>query len=293
MERGRVGKDRQTLKSDEDLEQQYVNVCTTVPEGVTVVMQNTQKIEPFSELFYAPVNVNSQFQLKGMLDSGSMACTLSEVAEQKMLEANVLSESKQLKEQIVLVGCGGKQTKPKCMYEVELEVYGVQCIVPVLVVPGQRDDLILGTNVIKHIMHQMKSSDEYWRLISNGSLHSSPECEQFLDVMASISRWRGEETPSKIGTVKLTQAVTLLARQEHLVWGRLPSNVPMSPGSTVVVEPTLSKSMPRNIMVGRVVTPLWGDRWVPMKIANLSDKSITLKRNSKLADVSPCLAVED
>jgi len=30
-----------------------------------------------------------------------------------------------------------------------------------------------------------------------------------------------------------------------------------------------------------------------MKVTNLSDKPITLKRNSKLADVSPCLAVED
>ena len=51
--------------------------------------------------------------------------------------------------------------------------------------------------------------------------------------------------------------------------------------------------MPRNIMVGRVITPLWGDRWVPMKVTNMSNKPITLKRNSKLADVSPCLAVED
>lgn len=31
----------------------------------------------------------------------------------------------------------------------------------------------------------------------------------------------------------------------------------------------------------------------PMKITNLSSKSITLKRNSKVADVSPCIAVED
>lgn len=35
-----------------------------------------------------------------------------------------------------------------------------------------------------------------------------------------------------IGTVKLQQSVTLLARQEHLVWGKLPKNISMSPGST-------------------------------------------------------------
>ena len=111
--------------------------------------------------------------------------------------------------------------------------------------------------------------------------------------MANTSRWRGEELPNKIGTVKLRQSVILLARQEHLVWGKLPKYTPMSPGSTVIVEPTSSKSMQRNIMVGRVVTPLWGDRWVPMKVTNLSERPIRLKRKYKLADVSPCLAVED
>lgn len=59
----------------------------------------------------------------------------------------------------------------------------------------------------------------------------------------------------------------------------------MSPGNIVTVEPTSSKSMPRNIMVSCVITSLWGDRWVPMKVTNLTDKPITLKRNSKLADV--------
>lgn len=226
-----------------------------------------------------------------MKDSGSMACTLSEQAEQKMLSENVLSEPSPLSQEVVLVGCGGTLTKPKCMYEVEMKLYGETCVVPVLVVPGQRDDLMIGTNVIKFLMHQLKVTDDYWRLVSSGSL--LPECEQFLDLMANSSCWRGEELPEKIGTVKLQQSVTLLARQEHLVWGKLPNNVPMSPGSTVVVEPTSSKSLSRNIMIGRVITPLWGDRWIPMKVTNMSDKPITLKRNSKLADVSPCLAVED
>ncbi|KAL4009395.1 hypothetical protein ACER0C_003247 [Sarotherodon galilaeus] len=155
----------------------------------------------------------------------------------------------------------------------------------------QRDDIIIGTNVIRFLMHQLKITNDYWRLVSGGGC--PPECEQFLDLMANSSRWRGEELPDKIGTVKLQQSVTLLARQEHLVWGKLPSNVSMSPGSTVIVEATSSKSMPRSIMVGRIITPLWGDRWVPMKVTNLLDKPVTLKRNSKLADVSPCVAVED
>lgn len=46
-------------------------------------------------------------------------------------------------------------------------------------------------------------------------------------------------------------------------------------------------------MVARVVTPLWGDRWVPLKILNISDGPVTLQKNSKLADVCTCLALED
>lgn len=288
-----MGDDKQTLKNDSTLEQHFVKACSTTPVGVKVIAQNTQRVEPYDELFYAPVSVNNKYQLRGMLDSGSMACTFSEEVEKRMLDESILSVPKQMDEEVVLVGCGEKLPKPKCIYEVELKVYGESCIVPVLVVPGQRDHLIIGTNVIKFLMHQFKSSDDYWRLVTNDSFSSSLECEQFLDLMANTSRWRGSELPTKIGTVKLRQAVTLLARQEYLVWGKLPKNAPMSPGSAAIVEPTSSKSMPHNIMVGRVVTPLWGDRWVPMKVTNLSDKPITLKRNCKLADVSPCLAVED
>ncbi len=77
------------------------------------------------------------------------------------------------------------------------------------------------------------------------------------------------------------------------MWGKLPANTHISPGSTVIVEPTTSRSAPHHVLVGRVVSPMWGDRWVPMKILNPTQSPITLRHNTKLADVSPCLAVED
>lgn len=82
-----MGEDKQNLKSDNDLEQCYVEACKEAPAGVKVIAQNTQSIwsvRPYDELFYAPVNVNNV--QKGMLDSGSIACTFSEEAEQKMLK---------------------------------------------------------------------------------------------------------------------------------------------------------------------------------------------------------------
>ncbi len=212
MERGHAGGQSQTLnqKGGVDWEQWYEKTSAAKSEDVQVILQNSQRIELFSELFYAPAIVNKTFQVKGMLDSGSMACTVNEETESRMFEENVITKDKQLSEQVVLIGCGGHQTHPKCMYEVEIEVYGVQCIVPILVVPGQKDDLILGSNVIKYLMHEMKSSD-YWRVTAQSCDPSLfPDVSQFLDMMAGLTRWQGTKTPSKIGTVKLTQAVTLL-----------------------------------------------------------------------------------
>lgn len=153
------------------------------------------------------------------------------------------------------------------------------------------DDLIIGTNVIKYLTHKFKESDKYWQMISENS--NVDGHNDFLCMLTGIQRWQGEDIPEVVGTVKLNQAVTLLPGHEHLVWGKLPAKSRGIPGCTVVVEPTKSRSVPRNILIGRVVTPLWGDGWVPMKIINPTNNPITLRRNAKLADVSPCIAVEE
>lgn len=77
--------------------------------------------------------------------------------------------------------------------------------VPILVVPSQCDNLIIGANVIRFLMHQLKITSDYWCLGSSGNL--LPECEQFLNLMANSSRWRGEELPDRIRTVKLQQTI--------------------------------------------------------------------------------------
>lgn len=40
-------------------------------------MLGSQEVEAFSDLFYTSVSVHGKVQLKGMLDTGSMACILS------------------------------------------------------------------------------------------------------------------------------------------------------------------------------------------------------------------------
>ncbi|KAK0134293.1 hypothetical protein N1851_030144 [Merluccius polli] len=77
--RGCVGTEE--IIDNSDIEQQYIKACAAAPTGAKVIVQNTQRLGPFDELFYTPVKINNSFQVQGMLDSGSMACTFSEQAE--------------------------------------------------------------------------------------------------------------------------------------------------------------------------------------------------------------------
>ncbi len=227
-----------------------------------------------------------------MLDTGSMACTLSDSVVIKLREHCVWDTVKEEETDVVIIGCGGKRVFPKSVLELKLDVYGCDVFVPCLVVPGQSDDLILGTNVIKHLVHRLKGSERYWELISTPSGPNS-EGDEFLSMLAGIHRWGGETVPDVIGTVKLNHAVTLSPGTEHLVWGKLPAKSCGRPGSTVMVEPSRLHSASRKVLVGRVVSPLWGDGWIPLKLINPSDKPVTLRRNTKVADVYPCIALED
>ena len=66
-------------------------------------------------------------------------------------------------------------------------------------------------------------------------------------------------------------------------------NAPVSEGSAVLIDAPRSQPHKKNLMVGRAVLTMSGDRWVPVKIINSSDKQVTLRRNAKVADVFPCV----
>lgn len=258
-----------------------------------VIVQNTNIISSSSSLFYTPVIVEGKLTLGGMLDSGSMACTMSEKAEAKLLDAGVLTKENRSNFDAVLIGCGGTRVKPKSAYDIEMEVYGCKIIVPTLVVQGQLDELIIGTNVIKHVLRESKRCPAYWNALSHPCLNDDQESERFLSMLAGMERWKGEEIPDKIGTVRCTSAVCLEPGREYLVWGKLNKSCVISPGSTVITEPTTSRSAPRHVLVARLVTPLWGDGWVPLKLINLSHQQVLLRRNAKIADLFACVALED
>lgn len=74
----------ESLSDAHDPARLYEDCCAKAPDGTRIVIQATQKIEAFSELFYAPALVDHSVQLKGMLDCGSMACRISEHAVEKL-----------------------------------------------------------------------------------------------------------------------------------------------------------------------------------------------------------------
>ena len=227
-----------------------------------------------------------------MLDSGSMACSMSSRLLPKLQDAGVISPHSVAPTSVVLIGCGGLRTCPVGVCELQMKVHDCQISVPTLVVDGQSDDLILGSNVIKHLIRMAKHPGSFGETASLSPQASGKE-DGLLQLLATVEKWRGSEIPEKVGTVKLKHAVTLEPMREHLVWGRLPGHVCLSAGSTLVVEPSQSRTVPRTVMVGRLVTPLWGDGWVPVRIINPSNKPVTLRRNCKIADASPCVALED
>lgn len=249
------------------------------------------KIESNDSLFYVPVMVQEIVELQALIDSGSMTCTLSESAEDTLLRCNVIKPESRKPTQVVLVGCGGNQAQPKYEYDLNIDLLDCKMAVSVLVVPGQTDDMIVGSNAIKHIMQQVKKTKWYWDSLSKPAKGDSHGL--LLSMLANVNRWHGDKIPDKVGTVMLKQSVTLMPQHEHLVWGKLKEKVPLSVGSTVVIEATTARSAPRNVLVGRTVCPLRGDKWVPMKVINMLDHPIILRRNTKLADVHPCLALED
>ena len=61
----------------EDLESVYESVCEELKLKSKVILQNTQRVAPHDGLFHAKVLIGNKVELDAMLDSGSMACSLS------------------------------------------------------------------------------------------------------------------------------------------------------------------------------------------------------------------------
>lgn len=274
---------------DEDVESVCLGACDSAGPGVKVIYQNIQRVASNDNLFYTCVAVNYVMEVDVMVDSGSMACTLSSAVVPRLQEARVLSSDSLNPVDVVLVGCGGLRTRPVGVCELMLTAYGHKASVPVLVVDGQTDELIIGSNLIKHLIRVMKTS----KFFETQSTGCTDDEGQLFSLLANVKRWQGSDVPDKVGTLRLKRAVTLEPMQEHLVWARLRNTQSVSAGSAVVIEPASACSVPRNIRIGNTVAILRKDGWLPVKVINPLPRPVTLRHNAKVADAFPCMALED
>lgn len=171
-----------------DAETVYTSVRDSCNDSEVVVHQNVHRIGSSDSLFYTTVDMGGTVKIGGTLDSGSMACSISETAEVILREAGVITDQK-------LIGLTRSPPHPtrttftsKCAYDAEMEVDGCEMLVPTLVVPGQHDELIVWTNVIKHILHQSKLCESYWKTVSRPCPSGDPETEQFLSMFCSLNQ---------------------------------------------------------------------------------------------------------
>ncbi|KAL7841509.1 hypothetical protein SRHO_G00252000 [Serrasalmus rhombeus] len=215
-----------------------------------------------------------------MLDSGSMATTLCADIVPQLRDAGIVDEDFLSPSDVILVGCGGKQTRPEGICNLKLELYGFSFVVPVLAVDGQIDQLILGTNVLKPLIRQFKNNDGYWRVMSKPDNSCQSTNSQFLRLLSNLERWRGETIPDKIGTVKLKSAVTLKPLSEHLVWARLPPDSKLSIGSTVVIEPSTPRCVPCNTLAD-VLAALGGNAFFSTMVLTSGYYNVPLHEENK------------
>lgn len=222
-----------------------------------------------------------------MLDSGSMACTLSSGVMPQLLQGAVLTFTELEPTDVVLIGCGGSKTTPSGMRDLEVEVFGCRVVVLTLVVNGQSDDIIIGSNLLRFLVNNLELNGN-----SDAHISGSDSQERLLSLMAGVQECK-EDLSGKAGTVKIKRAVTLEPMSEHLVWGELQQWSADLASSKVVTEPMSVRSRPRSVIVGRTVALLTDDGWLPLTVINPSERPVTLRRNAKLADVYPCVALEN
>lgn len=192
----------------QDYESIYEQKKPSVSPEKTAVFQGIQRVPRADSLFYTTVSVEHGPSFAALLDSGSMACTLSEAAEASLL-ASTSTFTKSSADDVVIIGCGGHRVTPTAMYDLSVCVYGCKLIIPVLVVPGQTDEMILGSNAIKSLLTLLKNTDDYWKLISLPSGNGQNECLEFISLLSNTQRWIGDQVPEKVGTEKLKHCVTL------------------------------------------------------------------------------------
>lgn len=95
--------------------------------------------------------------------------------KQNTTKCRPLDRSRWDKTDVMLVVCGGVQVVPKCLDQLKIKVDDCEVSVPTLVVSEQRVLLILGTNVIKNVLIQLRQYTNYCHAVNRPESTEVPE----------------------------------------------------------------------------------------------------------------------
>lgn len=85
----------------------------------SIAYQNTQIVGCSESLFFTSVRVGGKVTLGGMLDSGSMACTISETSMCTLLDDGAIWETDRFSSDVTLVGVGGQGVTLKSAFNID------------------------------------------------------------------------------------------------------------------------------------------------------------------------------
>ncbi len=101
-----------TSFDSDDIESVYTFLCENVPKSSKVIFQNTMRTAQSESLFYTNVLVQDKVELKGMMDTGSMATTISTDIIPMLKQAGVMTEGMLAPADIVFSGLWGQTNQP-------------------------------------------------------------------------------------------------------------------------------------------------------------------------------------
>lgn len=154
--------------------------------SLSPLLRLLERLQKADSLFYTDACAAGEVHLKAMIDSDSMSCSLSKAAATLILQ-HCSEIKKSPADNIVVIGAGGHHVTPTAVCDLKVTIYGFKVLVPTLVIPGQKDDMIVDSNVLKVLIRVMKGSDGYWNLLAKPVDVADSECSQFLLLLASGS----------------------------------------------------------------------------------------------------------
>lgn len=165
-----------------------------------------------------------------------------------------------------MIDGGSHHVTPAAAYDLEATTYNSKLLIPKLEIPGQTDNLIFGSNVLKGLICLMKGSDGYRNLLAKPVDVADSECYLFLSLLDNSDRWEDGPMPDKVGRVERECYVRASVALNTFFGANYLLPLPYQWGAQLIVAATQSRARPRNVLVGCGIIPLWGNRCVPLKL---------------------------